>query len=486
MQKIYFSDFFGVSSDLLEEEGLFNISLLNDLPLFIDPFLIFCSEKEDYQKLHEEIVRYMVYLRNYAMRNPFPSKAMLQALYQFPEVRQNYLGFCTDGNEGSALGRDFAMALHSGLKDIFSNFGEERITMSQHVEKLCLIKDGVGKDCISDFITNLIKHYLLEVTQDFAKRHLDSSLCRKFTNIPRVTFDYERGVWKAGSYYLPFYNNDYVLLTPTDLLVRSDTWINRTDLYEAVAFMGESLPDEVLRFQVNGYFTSLLAKNPTKEEKIEAAKKTILQFPEVIDHYIRTKEEDEQGAMKENSQAVEQVKTVFINQLRNLVAQLEVETDFYKKPITTHQEAMQRVQYLKHIIEDCDGYRWFYDGEQPIRREADLHIMYKLACFDTIASVDSEVNNGRGPVDFKVSNGRKDATLVEFKLTRTLKRNLEKQVDVYKNANQTNRAIKVVLYFTDAEEEKTHKILNDLGLTGNPDIVLIDARANKVQASKAT
>ena len=156
-----------------------------------------------------------------------------------------------------------------------------------------------------------------------------------------------------------------------------------------------------------------------------------------------------------------------------------------KKPITTHQEAMQRVQYLKHIIEDRDGYRWFYDGGQPIRREADLHIMYKLACFDTIASVDSEVNNGRGPVDFKVSNGRKDATLVEFKLTRTLKRNLEKQVDVYKNANQTNRAIKVVLYFTDAEEEKTHKILSDLGLTDNPDIVLIDARANKVQASKA-
>lgn len=486
MQKIYFSDFFGVSSDLLEEEGFFNISMLNDLPLFIDPFLIFCSEKEDYQKLHEEIVQYMVYLRNHAMRNPIPSKAMLKALYQFPEVRQNYLGFCIDGNEGSALGEDFAMVLHSGLKDIFSNFGEERITMSQHVEKLCLIKDGVGKDCISDFITNLIKHYLLDVTQDFVKRYLDPSLCRKFTNIPRVTFDYDCGVWKAGSYYLPFYNNDYVLLTPTDLLVRSDTWINRTDLYEAVAFMGVSLPDEVLRFQVNDYFTSLLSKKPTKEEKTEAAKKTIMRFPEVIDHYIRTKEEDEQGAMEENSQAVGQVKTVFINQLRNLVAQLEGETDFYKKPITTHQEAMQRVQYLKHVIEDCDGYRWFYDGEQPIRREADLHIMYKLVCFDTIASVDSEVNNGRGPVDFKVSNGRKDATLVEFKLTRTLKRNLEKQVDVYKNANQTDCAIKVVLYFTDAEEERTHKILNDLGLTGNPDIVLIDARANKVQASKAT
>lgn len=70
MQRIYFSDFFGVSSDLLEEEGLFNISLLNDLPLFIDPFLIFCSEKEEYQKLHEEIVQYIL-MRSILMKHCF-------------------------------------------------------------------------------------------------------------------------------------------------------------------------------------------------------------------------------------------------------------------------------------------------------------------------------------------------------------------------------------------------------------------------------
>ncbi len=111
------------------------------------------------------------------------------------------------------------------------------------------------------------------------------------------------------------------------------------------------------------------------------------------------------------------------------------------------------------LLRDCDGYRWFYDGDKPIRRESDLHIMYKLVCYDTIADFNSEVNNGRGPVDFKASNNRKDTTLIEFKLSRTLKKNLEKQVNVYKDANNTDKAIKVILYFTDEEYEKTINIL---------------------------
>ncbi len=37
--RIYFSDFFNVSPEKIKEYGAFNISLINDLPLFIDPFL---------------------------------------------------------------------------------------------------------------------------------------------------------------------------------------------------------------------------------------------------------------------------------------------------------------------------------------------------------------------------------------------------------------------------------------------------------------
>ena len=47
--KVYFSDIFNVNTSAIEEYGAFNISLINDLPLFIDPFLLFNSKKQEYQ-----------------------------------------------------------------------------------------------------------------------------------------------------------------------------------------------------------------------------------------------------------------------------------------------------------------------------------------------------------------------------------------------------------------------------------------------------
>ena len=60
---VYFSDFFDISEETLQEYGAFNISLINDLPLFIDPFLLFGNAKTEYQKLHEEIINYLVFFR---------------------------------------------------------------------------------------------------------------------------------------------------------------------------------------------------------------------------------------------------------------------------------------------------------------------------------------------------------------------------------------------------------------------------------------
>ena len=99
--------------------------------------------------------------------------------------------------------------------------------------------------------------------------------------------------------------------------------------------------------------------------------------------------------------------------------------------------------------------------------------------------VNSEVNNGRGSVDYKISYGRKDSTLVEFKLASNtkLRKNLENQVEIYKKANLTENAIKVIMFFLDAELNKVKRILKELGLADCRDIVLIDARNNKVSAS---
>jgi hypothetical protein len=99
---IYFSDFFEVSPNLVEEYGAFNISLINDMPLFIDPFLLFNSKNPAYQQLHEDIIRYLQFLKGKSLEGTI-NEALLKSWYVFKEVEQNWLGFSQVGNKGSGL-----------------------------------------------------------------------------------------------------------------------------------------------------------------------------------------------------------------------------------------------------------------------------------------------------------------------------------------------------------------------------------------------
>jgi hypothetical protein len=68
--KLYFSDFFEVSGSELRRYGAFNISLVSDLPLFIDPFLLFRSRKPEYRGLHDEIIKYLRFLKGKSANSP--------------------------------------------------------------------------------------------------------------------------------------------------------------------------------------------------------------------------------------------------------------------------------------------------------------------------------------------------------------------------------------------------------------------------------
>ncbi len=185
---------------------------------------------------------------------------------------------------------------------------------------------------------------------------------------------------------------------------------------------------------------------------------------------------------------VQEVRQLFHEQLSELIRLLKDKTEFCLTSPDALDEAMKRVVYLKHVIENQDGHRIFYINEKPIRRENDLQIMYRLVWYASVYDVNREVNNGRGPVDFKVSYGGRNASLVGLKLASNskLKQNLEKQVEIYQVANSIDRAIKVIMYFTEDEYIKLSKVLNELKLNTCGDIILIDARSDiKPSASNA-
>ena len=78
---VHFSDFFNVSPEDLDKYGAFNISLISDMPLFIDPFLLFSSNKPEYQALHKQILTYLSFLKEIASVVPLILSGSNNALY---------------------------------------------------------------------------------------------------------------------------------------------------------------------------------------------------------------------------------------------------------------------------------------------------------------------------------------------------------------------------------------------------------------------
>jgi hypothetical protein len=281
---LYLSQYLGVDPGLLDAYGAFDISVASDLPLFIDPFLIFHSQKSEYQLLHQGILKYLTFLRNKAAAGQLTS-ALIASWYEFKEVKQNWFGFTVLGNGGSGLGPDFAVALHESLGTILSTFGSEDVTASSHLEKLGLVRPGVGRDRISDFTTNLIKEYLLEYTQTFAREHLEPAQYRPFA-VRRARFNYKTEAWETRNYDLPVLWGDFVLLTPIDMLTRDDTWISFNDMVGRFSEIPEALPDAQLRAQMLNYFGQHLSSKPTKADRDAAAVATLRRYPELLDYYI--------------------------------------------------------------------------------------------------------------------------------------------------------------------------------------------------------
>jgi hypothetical protein len=413
---------------------------------------------------------------------------------------------------------EFACTLAKNLSKIFTNFGGEDVTAGSHIEKVCLVSDGVGRDNISDFATNLIQGYLLEYTQAFGRTYLRPDQLRRVA-VRKAAFNYTTETWEARLYELPYVNGAHVILTPIDILTKDEVWINKYDMVREYTEIASAIPNDELRAQLNNYFGSELSRIqkrddeekkkkeeakpekkrrrrrssesavPTKGQLEEAAMLVIKAFPVFIDYYIRWKEINGDQAERQADERVRSSEQLYIAQVRDLVRTLAAATDFYGIPGNTYDEAHARVKFLKNVIEQQAGWRNFWIDGEPVGREADVRIMFRLTWMGSPSDVNQEVNNGRGPSDFEISRGSADKTTVEYKLASntSLEKNLRAQTKIYQKASGAQKVITVIVYFTAQERIRVQGILTALGRLNDPDIVLIDARNdNKVSASKAT
>lgn len=481
--KLLFSDYFEIDEDVLAQYGALDICVESDLPLFIDPFLLFASEKPEYKALHKKIISHLLVLKEIATSDHNPIN---YNLFRFPEIKQNWLGLCKYGNSGKGLGKKFAIAIVKAFSGFYKSFGEETITDSSHIEKLTLLGEGIGKDFISDFTTNLILEYLLEFTEKFAKLHLRSDQRKKFSI--RCNYDQKLKIWKPREFELPYFylqnDPDYIILTPLDILTKDDSFINQADLVNKFTRITTSIGNLELRNSINSYFNESLPKKPKQSDKTKAIRKTIEEFPEILDYYIKSKERNKDQSVIISEKKINQIKDELIETLKSILDKL-VGSSFYETKPNSYQEALKRLHYLKDVIENNDGYRIFYKDGKAIANEDTIQRIFRLTWYASPYDVNSEVNNGRGPADYKVSFGRGDSTIIEFKLARSssLKNNLKNQTEIYKKASKSIKDIKAILCYTISDINKVNRILKDLEIKDPENIVIIDARP-KLSASK--
>lgn len=424
------------------------------------------ADGEGHQELHQGILRYLRFLRDRAVQGGL-TPGLIKYYFQFKEVKQNWLGFTVLGNRGRALGPLFANGLRDNLSGVFVDFGGEQVTRSSHLEKVALLSRNVGRDGISDFTTCLIKDYLAQYTQKCALAHLRDDQ-RAVVAVARCRFNYETESWDSVSYVLPIVRDDYVLLTPTDMLTRGETWISSSDLIRRFRNIAPAIEDDQLRARVSAYFERHLSDSPTREEFAAAVRKTVQEFPLLLDHYIKLREDAGDEAVASSAEKVRDTEAVFIARLKEVFDDLTKRTDFYRSEYSSYDEALARVNGFKHYVEHQDGYRLINRQGKPFSDEKEVQLFFGLIWFASRFDVNREPNNGRGPVDFKVSIGAADKSLIEFKLASNshLKRNLERQVEIYKEANQTPHSVTVIICYTAADQAKVQTVLVDLATLG--------------------
>lgn len=497
-----FSEKFNVERKKIEDFGAIDISLVSDIPMFVDPILIFNSEKNEYKELHNKMIRYMYFLAQKAKKGL--NKAEIKTWFSFNEVCNNWLGFSMSGNKGLALDKEFANFLYENIGFVLAN---NNISNGKHIEKIMLLVPGSGKDKISDLTVNLIKGYLCEYTEKFTKKYIKDESLAKNISVDKVEFNYDTECFVSKEYYLPYIINEkgkieYVLLTPNDILRSDEQAINRNDFLNNYKKVRNTIDNDILRVQVDNYLKKAIAdyhdkcktlnRKPKESEEGKIEKHSFEEFAkehkEIYDYYIKMKENQKEEISNITKEEVsEQVKKFIKN--RDLIVKIVHEQ--YKRNVENNNslsESVARVEFLKDVFENQGGYKLFYESRKDkvmYSSEKELQILFKFVWRATFYKIDAETDNGDGPADFVVSYGANDSTVIEFKLAANKKlAHVFEQVKVYEKANGTYQKVIVLFYFNDKEYKRAIKIIKDNKKENEIDktIYLIDCR-NRESAS---
>lgn len=460
---ILFSTHFDIDPVLLDSLGVFDPCLTVDTRLYIDPLLLEVSQYEEFStdgnaRFDDYFLDLLLLVQASEKQFDRPWNQALQRL-TFPEIPDTCLGY-GDGIEGSAIGPAMARRLMITAEDIV-RLGVDRPGLFL---LLPLLERNFGPDLISDMTTNIILPELYEFTKKISRK-LEVPTCEYTLN--------------GRTYNIP--ENDLarkprpVLLVPNDLLAHLPIVTDWEDVASA------SSHNKDLRLRVSQKIGDIWdRKVRADKEKLRGA---VLSDKESVDSLLDLI----QASVRKSYDTVNDPRGRLLWQRirRDLENRFPLALSMPKELTADSLLGVVQkiVEEFAQIIEKRGMWKalWHKTGHRGEKNVQNMFFIFAISwCKANNLDITPEADTGPGTVDFKFSKGYDAKVLVEVKLSdnKQLVAGYGRQLEIYKEAEETNRAIYLVVDVgkMGKKYENLLKLKNEMSGKGEPvsEIVYID------------
>lgn len=344
--------------------------------------------------------------------------------FNFHEVNGIGLGY-SKGKNGSGFGKELTKKIISDAKEII-----DAGTIDPEIFHLIgLFEENVGPDRLSDMFATLLEDEI----RDYTKR-INKELGINKKNYPNLNFE--------GEFLINPYKKSIILLLPQDILHELPIAKDWDDI-DRVCREIEKIKNDINTLIKKSW------KNFRSTYKKSYIRESIINDKEVLNKLIS---EYRKANVEEYDFEKDPLGLIVLGELVNRLSQEDLVEDIDNN-ITTFELTKVICERFKYQIENKKAYQILYTDDLKPRKEKIAQQLFLCIadayCKANNLDLSPECNLGRGPVDFKTSNGDKDKTLVEIKLTTNsgqLVHGLEVQLEEYSKAEETKNLIYLVIH----------------------------------------
>lgn len=207
-----------------QEEVDFAVPFLDeDIPLYLDPFLLWRSPSQQDNALHTSLINSFNHLG--LLYNKKSQDDAINMLIEISECREVGLG-TGKSKQGTKISKKTAVE----ILDLYRTISEIRVEGFSHFEEIQLYINNISKDRISDMACNLLKSFMIDFTQN--ECHKYNIPLKKFSDV--MVYNYRLNRLINEEVDLPYNpdNNTPIILVPKRWL-RYTPWINYDDYFKS-------------------------------------------------------------------------------------------------------------------------------------------------------------------------------------------------------------------------------------------------------------